>query len=200
MRRLLYVILFFPIVLTCIGGWAGIQPKQRVLVVIAQRDFQQVEYSEVKEALEKNDFAVVIASNTKEEAVAMDGKTKVRPNITIKEAKEKDYVGISLIGGSGTPKYLWNNKDLLKLIKEFYNKKKVVSAICLSPAVLAEAEILKGKEATVYPSSEALKTFKDKGVIYKDRPVIRVDKIITARDPQSAKSFAKEVVKALKEK
>jgi protease I len=79
-------------------------------------------------------------------------------------------------------------------------KKKVVSAICLSPAVLAKADILKGKEATVYPSPDALKVFEEKGVKYKDKPVIRADNIITGRDPNAAKSFAQEVVKALKEK
>lgn len=200
MKRLIYGISLLLVTLVSFKGWALVQQKPKVLVVIAQRDFQQIEYKIVKEALEKNNFAVITASNTRAEAVAMDGKTKVRPDIMIKEAKEKDYVGISIIGGSGSSNYLWGNKELLKLVKEFYDKKKVVSAICLSPAVLAQAEILKGKEATVYPSSEALKIFKDKGVNYKDKPVIRVGKIITGRDPQSAKSFATEIVKALKEK
>ncbi|MBC7328433.1 DJ-1/PfpI family protein, partial [bacterium] len=170
------------------------------LVVIAQKDFQQVEFSAVKQALEKNGYVVIVASNSKAEAIAMDKKTKVRPDIAIKDAKEKDYIGISIIGGNGSPKYLWNNKELIKLVKEFYENKKVVSAICLSPAVLAQADILKNKEATVFPSPEALDIFKGKGVKYKDKPVIRVDKIITGRDPQSAKSFAEELVKALKEK
>ncbi len=200
MRRFAFGIIFPLVFLFGAGLWAVMRPKQKVLLVIAQRDFQQVEYWAVKEALEKNKFEVVVASNTKKEAIGMDRKTKVGPNITIKEAKEKDYIGISIIGGSGSPKYLWGDKDLLKLVKEFYNKKKVVSAICLSPALLAQAEILKDKEATVYPSPEALEIFKEKGVKYKDKPVIRVGKIITGRDPQSAKSFAEEVVKALKGK
>lgn len=199
MRRFVYVFALLSILLMC-GRGAAAQAKQKVLVVIAQRDFQQVEYSAVKQALEKNNFAIVVASNTKEEAVAMDGKTRVRPRITIKEAKEKDYLGIAIIGGSGSSRYLWGNKDLLELVKQFYEKKKLVSAICLSPAVLAQADILKGKEATVYPSSDALKIFKDKGVRYKDKPVIRVGKIITGKDPQAAEAFAEELVKALKEK
>lgn len=174
--------------------------KQKFLVVIAQKDFQQVEFSAVKQALEKNGYVVIVASNSKAEAIAMDKKTKVRPDIAIKDAKEKDYIGISIIGGNGSPKYLWNNKELIKLVKEFYENKKVVSAICLSPAVLAQADILKNKEATVFPSPEALSIFNEKGVKYKDKPVIRVDKIITGRDPQSAKSFAEELVKALKGK
>jgi len=199
MRRFVYGFALLSILLMCSRG-AAAQAKQKVLVVIAQRDFQQVEYSAVKQALEKNNFAIVVASNTREEAVAMDGKTRVRPKIAIKEAKEKDYLGIAIIGGSGSPKHLWGNKELSELVKQFYEKKKLVSAICLSPVVLAQADILKGKEATAYPSSDALKIFKDKGVKYKDKPVIRVGKIITGKDPQAAEAFAEELVKALKEK
>lgn len=200
MRSLVYGFIFLLMLALCVEGWSGIQPKQKVLVVIAQKDFQQLEYSAVREALRKNDFLVVVASNEKKEAIAMDGKTKVRPDITIKEAKEKDYAGIAIIGGSGSPKYLWGNKDLLRLVKQFYDKKKLVSAICLSPAVLAQAGILQGKEATVYPSPSALQIFKEKGVKYKDKQVVRVGKIITGKDPSAAKSFAEELVKALKEK
>lgn len=199
MKRLLYGMVFL-LMAFIFAGVGGVTPKVKVLVVIAQRDFQQVEYSAVKEALEKNGFAVVVASNTKEEAIAMDRKTKVRPDIAIKEAKEKDYAGISIIGGSGSPQYLWGNKDLLKLVKQFHEDKKVVSAICLSPAVLAQAGILKGIPATVYPSPEAVKILRDNGAQYKDKPVIRAGKIITGRDPQAAKSFAQELVKALKGK
>jgi protease I len=201
MRRIAVGIILLILSLVCIEGWSITHiEKPKVLVVIAQRDFQQIEYKASREALEKNGFVVVVASNSKEEAIAMDGKTKVRPDIPIKEAKEKDYLGIVIVGGNGSPKYLWNNKELLKLVKAFYEKKKVVSAICLSPAVLAKADILKDKEATVYPSPDALKVFEEKGVKYKDKPVIRADNIITGRDPNAAKSFAQEVVKALKEK
>ncbi|MBC7328342.1 DJ-1/PfpI family protein, partial [bacterium] len=77
--------------------------KQKFLVVIAQKDFQQVEFSAVKQALEKNGYVVIVASNSKAEAIAMDKKTKVRPDIAIKDAKEKDYIGISIIGGNGSP-------------------------------------------------------------------------------------------------
>ncbi|MGB9797969.1 MAG: DJ-1/PfpI family protein, partial [bacterium] len=163
MKRIAFTFVFLPLLVICAIGWSITHiEKPKVLVVIAQRDFQQIEYKAVKEALERNDFTVVTASNAKKEAIAMDGRTKVRPNIAIKEAKEKDYTGIVIIGGSGSPKYLWDNKELLKLVKAFYEKKKVVGAICLSPAVLAEADILKGKEATVYPSPDALKVFRER--------------------------------------
>ncbi len=201
MKRIAFTFVFLPLLVICAIGWSITHiEKPKVLVVIAQRDFQQIEYKAVKEALERNDFTVVTASNTKKEAIAMDGRTKVRPNIAIKEAKEKDYTGIVIIGGNGSPKYLWDNKELLKLVKAFYEKKKVVGAICLSPVVLAEADILKGKEATVYPSPDALKVFRERGVKYENKPVIKVDKVITGRDPEAAKSFADEVVKALKGK
>lgn len=66
-----------------------------------------------------------------------------------------------------------------------------IAAICAAPAVvLAPLGILEGKEATCYPSFEKQMC----GAVYRDAPVIALDRIITANGPASAMRFALAIV------
>ncbi len=176
------------------------KPSLPVLLVIAPRDFQPIEFFACKNILEKEGFKTKVASTTKGPTIGMDKKTKIVPDIVIDNAKEKDYLAIVIIGGTGSRQYLWENKKLHALVKAFYDKKKVVGAICISPAVLALAGLLKGREATVYPDPVSVGVLKQNGAKYMDAPVVVSGKIITGRDPKAAEEFAKTIVKILKGK
>ena len=122
----------------------------------------------------------------------------IKPDITISDARIDDYDAIVISGGSGSKEYLWNNKHLQTLVKEADAQKKVVSAICVSPVILARTGILKGKESTVFKSQDTLHELKKHGTIYLDRDVVISGRIITGRDPKSADAFGKAVLEALK--
>jgi protease I len=100
-------------------------------------------------------------------------------------------------GGSGSRKYLWDSKSLHELVKEADARKKVVSAICISPVVLARAGVLKGKESTVFKSPDTVHELKEHGAIYLDRNVVVSGRMVTGRDPESAEAFGKAVLEAL---
>jgi protease I len=89
-----------------------------------------------------------------------------------------------------------NDAKLLEAGLDVLNNK-VVAAICLSPVVLARAGILKGKDATVFPSNDAVEELKNAGVKYVDKPVVISGKIITARDPKAAEEFAKTIAEEI---
>lgn len=171
-----------------------------VLLVIAPRDFQPLEFFPCKNILEKEGFKIRVASTTKGPAIGMDKKTKIVPDIVIDNIKEKDYLAIVIIGGTGSQQYLWKNKKLHALVKAFYDKNKLVGAICISPAVLALAGLLKGKKATVYPDPVSVGVLKQNGAKYTDAPVVVSGKIVTGRDPKAAEEFAKTIAKILKGK
>jgi protease I len=116
---------------------------------------------------------------------------------TIDEVNAKDYDAIVIVGGIGSKEYLWDNTDLQELVKEFYNDGKVVSAICLSPVVLARAGVLKDKEATVYAAKEAIKELEKHGAIYVDEGVVVDGNVVTAKNPNHAKNFGLQIVKLL---
>jgi len=168
----------------------------KVLMVIAPKDFRDEELFEPMAVFESNGLEVDVVSTTKGECVGMLGN-KITVEKTIYDVSPDDYVAIVIVGGIGSKEYLWNNTKLIELVKEFYSQNKVVSAICLSPVVLAKAGILKNKKATVYPAPEAIEELKKAGAIYEDRGVVVDGNVVTAKSPDYARVFGLEVLKAI---
>ncbi|MCQ6253445.1 DJ-1/PfpI/YhbO family deglycase/protease [Methanocaldococcus sp.] len=169
----------------------------KVLMVIAPKDFRDEELFEPMAVFESNGLKVDVVSTKKGECVGMLG-SKVYVNKTIYDINNiDDYDAIVIVGGIGSKEYLWNNTKLIELVKEFYDKGKVVAAICLSPVVLARAGVLKGKKATVFPAPEAIEELKKYGAIYEDKGVVVDGNVITAKSPDYARLFGLEVLKAI---
>ncbi|XRO75775.1 type 1 glutamine amidotransferase [Methanocaldococcus sp. 28A] len=173
--------------------------NKKVLMVIAPKDFRDEELFEPMAVFESNGLKVDVVSTKKGECVGMLGH-KITVNKTIYDVNPDEYDAIVIVGGIGSKEYLWNNTKLIELVREFYNKNKVVAAICLSPVVLARAGILKGKKATVFPAPEAIEELKKAGAIYVDKGVVVDGNVITAKSPDYARLFGLEVLKALENK
>ena len=108
---------------------------------------------------------------------------KVKNDVNIMNIRANNFAGIVIIGGNGIKKY-WNNKQLIKIVKEFYSSGKIIAAICAAPVILANAGILKNKNAACHPDSinELLKA----GAVYNNTGICKYENIITAAAPQNA--------------
>jgi protease I len=94
----------------------------------------------------------------------------------------------------GSPEYLWNNAQIHRILQLLHKKDRVVAAICLSGAVLANAGLLTDKNATVWEMPESLEVFQQHGVHYTGEPVTVDGHFITANGPDAASDFAKAVI------
>jgi len=166
---------------------------KEVLMIIAERNFRDEELLEPKGILEKEGAKVTIASTSLNVATGMLG-ARVTPDILLKKVKVDDYDTIIFVGGGGASQY-WNNPLAHQITQETVNKDKILCAICIAPVTLANAGVLSEKEATVWASEK--EKIEAKGAIYTGKAVQVDGKIITANGPQSAKKFAKEIIKAL---
>ncbi|MGB9726528.1 MAG: DJ-1/PfpI family protein [Minisyncoccia bacterium] len=170
--------------------------NKKILMVIAFKNFRDEEYFIPKEILEKNGFIIETTSNKKGLALGADGG-EVEILKSTQEININNYEGIIFVGGSGMAEEL-DNLEFQKLAQEFYKQNKLVSAICIAPALLAKAKVLENKKATVWASimdKSAIKILEENGAIYQNQKVIRDKNIITANGPQAAEEFAKEIVK-----
>ncbi|WP_440952505.1 DJ-1/PfpI family protein [Methanococcoides sp. FTZ1] len=170
------------------------EPK-KILMVVAQENFRDEEFFEPKEVFEKSGAKVTVASNTTKKAKGILGG-EVKPDISIPDVNIDDYDAISITGGGGARQYLWENKELLDIVRKANEKGKVVAAICISPVVLANAGILEGKKSTVFKTDENVRILKEKGARHQDKGVISDGNIVTGRDPKSAKEYGKSVLEA----
>lgn len=166
---------------------------KKVLFIIASRNFRDEEYKEPRTLLEKRGAKVTVASTTLQEVRGMFG-TKAKPDILLREVKVKDYDGIIFIGGSGASEY-WNDPTAHQIAKEAVSAGKILGAICIAPVTLANAGVLRGKRATVFPSETS--TLRAKGAICTGSSVEVDGNIITGEGPDAATKFGDAIIKAL---
>jgi protease I len=200
-RKLAFSLLAGLAILMLIGGGcaklpAGESKTTSVLMVIAPNDFREDTTIAPKEILEQKGIKVVLSSITLDEATGVGG-SKLKPEIKISEAEVKNYDAIVIAGGRGVKEYLWGNQELISLVKEAYQNNMLVAAICFSPVILAQAGILKDKQATVFNDADSISELENNGVIYVNDSLVISGKIITGRDPASAEDFATAIWQAL---
>ncbi len=170
--------------------------RKKVVIVIASRNFRDEEYAKPRELLEKAGHTVTVACSKLDESKGMLGM-KVRPDVLLKDVKSADYDAIVFVGGAGSPEY-WDDATAHRLAKEFAEKQKPTTAICLAPVTLAKAGLLKGRAATVW--SDARGEMQKAGAQLKSQGVVSDGNFITADGPQSAEEFGRALVKAMGKK
>ncbi|RLE10340.1 DJ-1 family protein [Candidatus Aerophobetes bacterium] len=160
---------------------------------MAEKNFRDEELFEPKKILEAEGVKVIVASTSFNIARGMLGG-KVKPDMLLSEIKVDDYDAIIFVGGSGASQY-WNDSLAHNIAKEAVEKNKVLGAICIAPVTLANAGVLRGKKATVWPSERG--KIEARGAIYTGESVQIEGKIITAEGPQAARKFGEAIAKAL---
>jgi protease I len=165
-------------------------------MAVALDKYRDEELNHPREVFRQNGATVIVASNKKEEARGMLGDS-VKPELTFAEAKADQYDAVVVVGGRGSPEYLWENTDLRGLLQEAYKQNKVVAGICLSGVVLAKAGLLKDRDATVYETPDTLTVLKECGARYKKEPVVVSGRVVTANGPAAARDFGKAVSEAI---
>jgi len=144
-------------------------------------------------------------ANINTSIIGVEGKEVTGAHkVTITTDKTLDDVNIdqldALILPGGAPGFqnLRKNKTVLSLIKEAFEKEKIVAAICASPSVLATAGVLENKKATIYPGMEE-EIKKGRGIFLNDLVVVD-DTIVTSKGPATTMLFALKIVELLKDK
>ena len=168
----------------------------RVALVIAPEQFRDEELFTPKQKLEEVGVSTEVVSSVLDEATGMLGGT-AKPGALIKDLRAHELDAVIVVGGMGSPTHLWNDPDLLNLLKELHASGKVVAAICLSGAVLANAGVLSGKKATVWPMPESLEALEKGKATYIEEPVVQDGKVITANGPEAAEEFASVIIAEL---
>ena len=166
-----------------------------VLMIIAPHDFRDEELSEPRKLFERAKFKVTLASSKAGEAVGMLG-ARVHVDTTVAGLRADTFDAVVIVGGTGAT-LLADNLDVLRIIRDFHSKQKLIAALCLGPVVLAHAGVLDSKKATVYKTPETIHLLESSGAIVVDDDVVFDGLIVTASGPKHAKAFGELIVKML---
>ncbi len=166
---------------------------KKVVFITAPEVFRDEEYIKPKKILEDAGIQVDTASIKIGEIVGKLGY-KTNSDFVLEDVKPQEYAAIVYVGGAGA-KVFFEDPNALKLANEFFQDGKPTAAICIAPTILANAGILKGKKATVFPDGKD--ALIKGGADYTGSRVEIDGNIITADGPESAEEFSKTVLNAI---
>ncbi|MCG8324447.1 MAG: DJ-1/PfpI family protein [Thiotrichales bacterium] len=164
-----------------------------VLVPIAQ-GCEELEAITIVDLLRRAGINVVTAGLDDQTVTASRG-VRLIPDTDLDNALMQDYDMVVLPGGLPGADNLDNDERIHTLLKKMANSEKFTAAICAAPKVLANAGLLKNKNATSYPG------FIDKMDLetthYSEEPVVSDGKVITSRGPGTAMDFSLHLIERL---
>ena len=117
-------------------------------------------------------------------------------NATFDEVRPESYDALVIAGGRA-PEYLRLNPRLLDVVRHFFTEDKPVAAICHGPWLLVEADLLRGKVATSWPSIRT--DLRNAGAKVVDEPAVTDGNIVTSRNPDDVEAFTNAVIGLVEE-
>jgi protease I len=174
------------------------KPSARVLFILPPEGFRDEELLEPRSVLEAAGIAVDLAS-TRTGILKGDVGALVRVEKTLDQVWLDEYDFVAVVGGSGTPKHLWDADELHELVRRAAARTQGgIGGICAGSVVLARAGLLKGLPATTYPVDAFITALREAGAEYRAEPVVRSGRIITSDGPQGARAFGDAIAAALR--
>lgn len=171
---------------------------RRHVLILATDRFEESELFEPRERLLAAGARVSLASITMEpiQATVMDEPGRIiAPDMTLTQADPDDYDALLLPGGVGNPDRLRMEDRAIGIIRAFHNAGKPVAAICHGPWLLAEADILRGRRVTSWPSIRT--DLRNAGAEVLDAPVVVDGNVITSRKPDDVTAFSDALIAAI---
>ena len=169
----------------------------RVLIV-ATDGFEEWELFGPRQILQQRGADVVLASLTRDpiQATIHDdpGKT-IRPDLTVDDANAENFDALILPGGVRNPDQLRLHGNVIALIRAFAEQGKPVAAICHGPSLLVEADLLRGRTATSWPSIRT--DLRNAGANVVDEAAVTDGNIVTSRKPDDVEAFTKALIELI---
>jgi len=169
----------------------------RKILIMVENDFEDPEFIYPYYRFQEEGYKVdIVGPKAKETYVGKHG-FPIISDISPEEVNIDEYDAV-IIPGGWAPDRMRRNEDMVKIVREAYEKGKVIAAICHGPQMLIEADILRGKKATCFKA--IVTDLKNAGATFIDKPVVVDGNIVTSRFPADLPEFCKETIKILKNK
>lgn len=174
--------------------------KGKKIAILATNGFEQSELEVPRDRLKNAGATVDVVSLATGEIKGWNKKDwgrAVRVDKTLDQAAAADYDAIVLPGGQINPDLLRVEPKALKFIKDIFDAKKIVAAVCHAPWLLIEAGIAKGRKMTSYTS---IKTdVMNAGATWQDAEVVVDQGVITSRNPGDLEAFSAKIIEEVRE-
>lgn len=164
------------------------------VAIILAEGFEELEAITVIDVLRRANIRVEVIGLRNTQLTGSRGVTIICDDV-YNYYSTLEFDGVVMVGGMDNAITLSEDESILKLLREYMEKKKMIAGICATPAmVFSEAGILSGKIATCYPSSSLIANMDGEFV---DEQCVICENIITSQSPDTAMEFALTIVQFL---
>jgi protease I len=165
------------------------------VAVLATDGVEQVELTEPVKALKQAKAQVAVIAPHAGQIQGMnhhDTGDKLTVDHDLASVSPERFDALLLPGGVANPDALRMNPKAVAFVTHFVQAKKPVAAICHAPWTLIEADAVRGRRMTSWPS---LKTdLKNAGATWEDKAVVRDGNMVTSRKPDDIPHFNREML------
>ena len=160
------------------------------ILIIATDGFEQSELFDPRQTLLDAGAKVQLASLDEKEIQGETGDQPgrtIKPDLVIEQVNSQDFDALLLPGGTRSPDKLRMHELVVYTVKKFVDAGKPVGAICHGPWLLVEADVLRDRTATSWPSIRT--DLKNAGANVVDKEVVVDGNIVTSRKPDDIPAF-----------
>ena len=172
---------------------------KRVAIVVTD-GFAQDELAQPKQALEEAGAVAEIVSPNREKVKGWkytDWGTEFKVDKQVAKADPNSYDALMLPGGEMNPDHLRIDKATIQFIQSFVRSGKPIAAICHGPLTLIEANAVKGRRLTSYPSLQT--DLRNAGAEWVDQEVVTDRGLVTSRKPGDIPAFNRKMIEEFAE-
>jgi protease I len=165
---------------------------------LATHGVEQVELTEPWKAVESEGGKPELLSLESGEIQGFDHLDKdqtFKVDRPVSDARQDDYDGLVLPGGVANPDFLRMDRDAVGFVRSFFEAGKPVAVICHGPWTLVEADVVRGRTLTSWPS---LRTdIRNAGGDWVDEEVVVDGGLVTSRKPDDLPAFCDHLVEEI---
>jgi len=170
------------------------------IAILVEDGFEQIELTSPKQALEEAGAQTQIVSPKRDKVKGWQHTQwgqEFPVDVSIEQANANNYDALLLPGGVMNPDKLRTNKSAVQFVRSFFEQRKPVAAICHGPWMLVEADVVKGRKVTSYPSIQT--DLKNAGAHWVDQEVVVDQGLVTSRKPDDLPAFNQKMVEEVAE-
>lgn len=166
------------------------------IAVLLSSDFEDSEYRVPVDRLRQAGHELtLIGTRAGDTLKGKKGKESVTLDASAAERSADEFDGL-LIPGGYSPDHLRTDAAVVKLVRDFGKSGKPIAAVCHGPQLLIEADLVRGKTVTSWPSVRT--DLKNAGANWVDQQVVRDGALITSRKPDDLEAFSGALLDSLR--
>jgi protease I len=176
----------------------GEQLKDKKVAFLATDGVEQVELTEPWKAVEQEGGQPELVSLEEGEIQGFEHLDKAdtfEVHHAVSDVSADDYDGLVLPGGVANPDALRTDEDAVSFVRAFFEAGKPVAAICHAPWTMVEADVVRGRKLTSWPSLQT--DIRNAGGEWVDEEVVVDAGLVTSRKPDDLPAFCDKAVEEI---